>query len=226
MKNNSSRSRKIKYSTSRYWNFIFTERYKDGSEKDFKTIILAKSYLLATAFLKKKVREDNPSSTIKGALGYLLHSKSTIHNKKLGVKEWSQIRAAAFPNENNVLFKLEKPRPPGNTNRWNSNNATHLKNAGFKKGKNNWNELHTKGTSLPAEARSHMIYQGKWKEWDPELRKIQKDELIGALIKCGNCRSSAAKELNVGRHRLYALLAKFPEVDWAKEYPIHSKKKV
>ena len=218
-------SRTTLYKTSKYWNFIFTEVYIDGSEKDFKTIIIAKSYLLATEFLKSKVIEDNPSSKVKGVLGYLLHAKSTIHDKKLGIKEWAQIRAAAFPNENNILFKLERIRPKGNTCRWNSNNANHLKGLGFKKGKMNWNELNTKGKSLPKEDRAHMIYQGKWKKWDPELRKIQKDELIGALIKSGNCRSSASKELNIGRHRLYALLAKFPEVDWAKDYPIRSRNK-
>ena len=221
---NQKRFRKERFTFAQYWNLNYTEKYRDGSEADFKVFIRAKSYILAKEILRIKLKEDDPTIKIKSVQGFMFHKDYTTgpQRKRIGIKEWGQIRSASFPNENNVLFKLEVPRKDGYTNRFNQSgkdNLEHIRSIGFKKGENNWSRLHRKGVVLPEADRSKKIYRGKWIDWDPDLRKTEKDRVINALTKAGNNRSKAAELLNIGRNTLYKLFKKFPEIDFNKEYP-------
>jgi|TARA_B110001454_G_C12721818_1_gene435027 hypothetical protein len=221
---NQKKFRGEKFNFAQYWNLNYTEKYKDGSESDFKVFVKAKSYIIAKEILRIKLREDDSAVKIKAVQGFMFHKDYTTgsQRKKLGVKEWEQIRRASFPNENNVLFKLETPRKEGYTNRFNKSgkdNLSHIRGIGFKSGKDNWSRIHKRGKVLPIEDRANKIYRGKWVDWDSDLRQSEKDKVINALIKTGNNRSRAAKLLGIGRNSLYRLFKKFPEVDFHKEYP-------
>ena len=203
-----------------YWSICYTEQYKDESEKDFTTFIKAKSYALAKHLLVVRLREDDPDLKIKSIQGFMMHKNFKTRLKgKLGIKEWEQIRSASFPNVHNVIFKHEVPRPQGYSNRFNKTNYEHVKTIGFKKGKENWSTKHRKGNILPKEHRSDYIYVGKWVKWDKALRNHTKNEILAALIKNDNNRSHAAEDLGYSRNKLYTLMKRFPEIDWAEEYP-------
>lgn len=212
--------RRTTFKSGQYWNINYTERYATGNEKDFKTIILAKSYELAIHILRSRLEEDDPNIKIKAVQGFMFHK--TYHsatNGRLGIKEWEQIRKSAFPNENNFLFKVEIPREEGKTNRFNKTDYAHLKSIGFSKGESNWSKRNRKGKVLPLGERTHKIWKGHWVPWNPSLRQATKDKLVEALLKNNNNRSKAAKYLGVHRNKIYKLFKKFPEIDWRQEYP-------
>lgn len=216
--------RNKKFSVDQYWNLTYTERDEDGAEKDYKTIIKAQSYEFAKKILKIKIAEDNPSIQLKAIQGNMFHKNYRISSsrKTLGLKEWEEIRASSFPNENNFLFKIEVPRASWKTNRFNGsgkNNMDHIKKYGFKPGSQNWSVINVKGKVLSEEERSHKLFIGKWVDWDEEERNKKKQEIINALVESNNVRVKAAEKLNIDRNKLYKLFKKFPEVDFAKEYP-------
>jgi hypothetical protein len=221
---NQKEFRKQRFPFAQYWNLNYTEKYRDGSESDFKVFIKAKSYVIAKEILRIKLKEDDASIKIKSLQGFMFHKDYAMdeRGKGIGVRGWEQIRTASFPNENNVLFKLKVPRKKGYTNRFNksgSDNLDHIKSIGFKKGDGNWSKLHKKGEVLAEADRANKIYRGHWIDWDPDLRKAEKDRLISALVKSSNNRSRAAEILKIGRNTLYAMFKKFPEIDFNKEYP-------
>ena len=51
------------------------------------------------------------------------------------------------------------------------------------------------------------------------MREQKKNEIIDALEQAGNNRSKAAEILQIDRNQLYHLFDKFPEIDFAKDYP-------
>jgi len=220
-KNNSQAEyRRTTFPSAQYWNLNYTERYSSGAEKDFKTIVFAKSYLLAVHILKTRLQEDDSTIKVKALQGFMFHKGyHSNSNGRLGIKEWEQIRSSSFPNENNVLFKIEIPRAEGKTNRFNRTDLTLLKSIGFKKGESNWATRNRKGKTLPIEERAHKIWKGRWVEWDPSLRQAAKNKLIEALVKSGNNRTHTAKYLGIQRNCLYKLFLKFSEVDWKSDYP-------
>ena len=106
--NRQAEYRRTTFKIAQYWNINYTERYSAGNEKDFKTIIFAKSYELALHILRSRLHEDDPSVKIKAVQGFMFHKKyHSSSNGRLGLKEWEQIRKSSFPNENNFLFKIE-----------------------------------------------------------------------------------------------------------------------
>jgi DNA-binding protein Fis len=219
-KGRQAKYRRTTFPRPQYWNINYTEKHSCGSEKDFKTIIFARSYNLAVHMLEQKLKEPDPLLKIKAVHGFMFHKD--YHSAaigRLGVKEWEEIRRSAFPNENNFLFKLEIPRPEGYTNRFNKTDFEQLKNIGFSKGESNWSVRNRKGKTLPIEERTHKTWKGRWVDWDPLLRQAAKHKLMEALIKSKNNRTHAAKYLGVHRNKIYKLFRKFPEVDWEKEYP-------
>jgi len=219
-RNKQYRARRKVYQVHQYWNINYTEKYSDGSEKDFKTFIKAKSYAFAKEILLKRLREDDPSIKIKAVHGFLLHKnyKSQGRNR-LGVTQWDLIRKASFPNGNNTLFKHHVSRDPNKSNRFNETDHEHLKTIGFQSGEKNWSTINRKGKILPINKRSHMVFKGKWIPWDKVCRDNTRKEIINALIRAKNVRQNAAKILNISRNKLYKLMSRFPEVNWDEEYP-------
>lgn len=216
-----SNSRKKTFTTSQYWNINYTEYLPTGEETDYKLFIKAYSYDQAKYFLRKRLEEQDPPAKAKALHGFIFHKNyKNAYNVKLGVAEWEQIRSASFPNANNILYKLEIPRDPKKTNRFNSTDLEHIKKIGFKSGKDNWSHIHRKGVIRPISERKGMIYKGTWKKWDKALMDVTRKSLIQALTLHGGNRSKAAIHLNVSRHKFYNLMAKFPEIDWAKDYPV------
>jgi len=219
-KNPQAAYRRELFNVSQYWNINYTEKHPSGAEKDFKTVISAKSYQLAIRILETRLKEDNPLIKVKSVQGFMFHKKyKSVNSGKLRAKNWEQIRKASFPNENNFLFKVEIPRPAWKTNRFNKANLEHIKAIGFKKGESNWASRNLKGKVLPLEERAHKIWKGHWVDWDPCLREDAKNKLLDALSESSNNRTYTAELLGVCRNTMYKLFQKFPEIDWDKDYP-------
>ena len=119
---NQKKSRKQKFSVDRYWCVSYTEKYKDTSERDFKTVVKARSAELAKIILKDRLSEDKYFSSIVSPICSLIHSKWNIRAfcKPLTITQWAAIRAVAFPNDRNKVFKFEKKRREGQVNRFNT----------------------------------------------------------------------------------------------------------
>ena len=130
--------RRQSFNDPQYWNINYTEHDPSGAQVDYKVFIKAKSYEEAKHFLQKRLKEQDPPCKAKAIQGFMFHSGyKNASNVKLGIKEWEQIRSASFPNANNLLYKLEVPRDPKKTNRFNTTDYDHMKTIGFKKGKDN-----------------------------------------------------------------------------------------
>ena len=217
-----TKARRKHFSFHQYWNISYTERYVDGSEKDFKTFIRAKSYVLAKDVLTRRLKEDDPNIKLKAIQGFMFHNDyKSDTGKTLGLKEWEQIKNSAFPNSSNTVFKFHVPRPDWKSNRFNATNYEQLKGIGFKKGKDNWSTIHRKGKSLPYELRQGKIWVGhEWRDWDKHEMEEVKKRIISALILHNNNRSKAAVELGLNRNSLYKLMSRITGVNWGEEYPI------
>jgi len=209
------------FNVDQYWNINYTEHYFDGSEKDFKTFIRAKSYDFAKLILIKKLKEEGLVKKIKSVHGFMFHGNYKLHmNRRLTFENWDQIKKASFPNYNNVLFKKEMPRDEGKSNRFNYTNYELLSTIGFKKGKDNWSHINRKGIYLPIEERKGMIYKGKWIKWDKEEMEKTKQQIIEAFKLLKNNRKKTAEYLKVGRNTLYKMMTRIEPLDWwNKEYP-------
>jgi len=211
-----------KFSVDQYWNMHYTEKYEDGSEKDFKSFIKAKSYELAKSILREKVREDTPKTKVKAIIGYMFHGKyKRSQNLKLSLGNWEQIKLASYPNINNFLFKKEVPRPEGYSNRFNKTNYDHISTIGFKKGKDNWVTKNRKGQMLPIEQRKGKKWTGdKWIVWDKKEVSRIKGLMIKSLKENNNARSLACKQMNVSRNKFYKLMDRIEGKEWwNKHYP-------
>lgn len=215
--------RKKTFSFSQYWLMYYTERYEDGTEKDYATFIKARSYLIAKTILIEKSKEDSLNVKVKAVLGYMLHKqyKHTNTNKLLSVSDWENIRQSAFPNVNNFLFKKNLPRPEGYTNRFNKSSAKDCKNIGFKRGAQNWARQNRKGVCKKLNERKGLVWNGgEWVKWDKEEMRRTKNEIINALVLNNNSRKKAAEHLKIGRSSLYKLMARCETRDWWNtEYP-------
>lgn len=209
------------YHFDQYWNIAYTEVYKDGSEKDFKTFIKSNSYKNAKKILKSKLAESQVK--IKAVQGFMFHSEyKGSNNRKLTFENWDQIKSASFPNENDYLFKIEVPRPEGYTNRYNKTDYEHLKTIGFKSGAESYSAIHRKGKHLPIEKRMGKKWTGaEWVEWDKEEMQLTESRIVEALLACNNNRMKASVYLKMGRTQLYKLMKRTRGLDWwNKKYPI------
>ena len=72
-KNPQQKFRNTEFKHDQYWQLSYTERYSNGSEKDFKTIIKARSYDFAKHILILRVKEDDPLIELKAIQGYFYH---------------------------------------------------------------------------------------------------------------------------------------------------------
>lgn len=204
-----------------YWNINYTEKYKDGSEKDFKTFIRSKSYDLAKKILIEKLNAEDSHVKVKAVQGFMFHGNYKIHNnRRLTFENWEQIKKASFPNYNNILFKKEITRKEGYTNRFNRTDITHILSIGFKKGKDNWSHQNRKGIYLPIEERQGMIYKGKWVKWDKDEMEKTKTQIIETFKLLKNNRCKTAEYLKIGRNTLYKMMSRIEPLTWWNEnYP-------
>jgi len=201
------------YSFDQYWNVHYTELFHDGTERDYKTIIKARSCDYVREILLKKVKEDNPNNKVKAFQCFMLTKDSSINNLSLNIKDWSHIRKASFPNISNILFKFLKDRPSDYTNRFNKVSAP--KESFFKD-----NHCPTQPYVPSDSEKPYMLYDGKWKPWPTKDREALKERIMIALKFSNNCREDAAKHVGItGRHLRKIMKTKFVEVDWAKDFP-------
>lgn len=212
--------RSTDFKFDQYWNMHFTEKYKDGSEKDFKTVIKSRSAFLAKEILIKKSKEDDSSVKLKSISCYMFHRNGEVNALQLNIQDWIYIRASSFPNEVNILFKYYNPRPEGYSNRFNAQSGT--RKTWFSK------KFHEKRKSLSEkkyskEEKSNMLYKGKWVTWPKKDREALKERIILLLKANNNNRDIVSKKLGYTTSRPLKKLMdeKFIEIDWEKDFPIN-----
>ena len=204
------------FSFDQYWCLHFTERYVDGSEKDFKCVVKARSAYFAKKILLLKTKYDQPETKVKSISAYMFRRNSQINTKHLDLKDWDCIKKCSFPNELDILFKYHNPRPAGYTNRFNSQSSP--KNR-FQKGEDTRRALNIK--TYTREQKAHMLYNGSWQPWPKKDRDGLLEKVIILLKLHNNVRSKVAENLGISIRGLKSLLdKKFIEIDWEKDYPV------
>ena len=206
--------RKTKYQFDQFWSLHYTEIFSDKTERDYKTIIKARSADYAREILIKKTKDDNPGHLLNNIQVYMLQPGSSLNNLILTIEDWDHIHKASFPNVANVLFKCHIPRPEGWLTRTNSKKPKLSNKNAFQA----FNKAHE--CQLSREQKAYMKWDGKWKPWPSSERNALKQRIQLALKMFGNNRSHAAKHLRIHVRYLYKLMHdKFIEVDWTKEFP-------
>lgn len=204
------------FSFDQYWCLHFTEKYADKSEKDFKCVIKARSADFAKKILLLKIKCDHPETKVKSIFAYMFRKKSEINTKPLNLKDWGHIKKCSFPNELDILFKYNHPRPVGYTNRFNSQSSP--KNR-FKKGEDARRAPNRK--IYTREQKANMLYDGSWKPWPKKDRDGLLEKVIILFKLHNNVRSKVAENLGISIKELKSLLnKKFIEINWEKDYPV------
>jgi hypothetical protein len=213
--------RRAKFAYNQYWKLQYTEKYSNGSEKDFFTFIKAKSYSMSKDILISKIKELDSSVKVKAIQGFMFHKDFRYKpGKRLNHEMWSYIKDASFPNFSNTLFKKNEYRDPSKSNRFNSTDCEHLKKIGFKKGAENWSTINRKGKTLPISLRQGKVWRGdRWEDWDKDEMKNSKHSIISALIYNNNNRTKTAAYLGMDRNTLYRIMSRIPKVDWLNDFP-------
>lgn len=110
LKQNSFKNKK--FSIDQYWKIYFTQCDHFSWEKEYITIVKARSFDYAISILKKKLSKDKVNTSFKNFKGHMFHKNyqfvkkgGTTKSKLITIKDWEDIRNCAFPNENNFLFK-------------------------------------------------------------------------------------------------------------------------
>ena len=227
-----SKVRKQKFSHDQYWCLGYTEVYKNKTERDFKTVIKARSAELAKNILIKRLKEDKFFLKIRTVSSSMVHAKWQIAalRRPLSVTQWEAIRAISFPNDWNRLFKFEKPRREGQLNRYNvprtiltEEHKNKLKTAALdlveKYVRNSFKPL---CPELIKECSSpnHPMRKGFASMDNPEHR-AKELQYLKDLMKDHGGNIAYAKD-TIKRHRtaLVRAMRRFPEVDWKKEFPL------
>lgn len=206
---------KTTFSYDQYWSIVYTQVFGDNTEKDYRSIVKARSAELARNTLYTKIKEDHPRSKLKSVTIVMLRHQGYINRLMLNIEDWEHIKNSAFPNLANHLFKFEIPRPEGYINRCGNNIPSNTVSR-FKKG-----NTMTPRVKLSAQEKSVMLYQrGKWIPWKASDRNALKSKIILALETHSNNRTRAAQFLGFSVRKLTILMKeKFIEVDWDKVYP-------
>tara|TARA_R110002153_G_scaffold5754_7_gene26643 strand:+ start:4876 stop:5730 length:855 start_codon:yes stop_codon:yes gene_type:complete len=204
-----SKVKNVKFQFDQYWSIKYIEVDPNSKQSDYKVIIKARSSDLARSILKIKCKETNPHCKIKGVSINMLHSNSTINGLRLTLKDWECVKESSFPNSVNVLFRFNSERS--------ERHKKHLKNL-----RQNHPKVSVKysGQNLSQKQKNHMKWDGKWKPWPKVEREALKEKIFIGLKLNNNCRLKAAKYVSVSQRYFQKLLKKFPEVDWAKEFPV------
>ncbi len=101
--------RRKKFSHNQYWCLSYTECYQSGLERDFKTIIKARSAALAQEILISRLQEDPQFLKVRSVSSSMVHECWHIADlrRKLSIEQWEAIRNVSFTNDWNKVFKFE-----------------------------------------------------------------------------------------------------------------------
>lgn len=204
-----SKVKNKKFQFDQYWSIKYTEVSSNSENKDYKVIIKARSLDLAKNILKAKCKELNSHCKVKILNINMLHSNSAINRLKLNLKDWECIKSSSFPNSIDVLFKFNSKRT--------EKQKKYLKKLRQQPPKVNVQYF---GQNLSQEQKNHMKWDGKWKPWCSLERAAFKEKICIGLKLNNNCRFKAANYIGVSQRYFQKLLKKFPEIDWAKEFPV------
>ena len=225
-----------KFSHNQYWCVSYTECYTTGAERDFKTIIKARSSQLAKEILISRLKEDKNFLKVRSVTTSMVHNCWHIADlrKKLSIKQWAAIRNIAFPNDWNKIFKFEKQRIKGQFNRYNVPHTILSKE-------------HKAKLAKACEKLVNKYIKGSFKPLCPALRKICATDkyckedgqrrhftnlrnlehaqmeltfLKEAMTKYHGNIQFCADALNVHRSCFRRALGRFPDVDWEREFPL------
>ena len=208
----------------------------DLTERDFKTIIKARSAELAKEILILRLKEDEHFLKIRSVTVSMVHECWQIAalRKKLTIEQWDAIRNVSFPNDWNRLFKFEKKRIKGQFNRFNVPH-TILSNEHKKKLSKACNKLveaHLKDSFKPFCPKLREICcsseycktssqrKGFATLRDPKHRSMELAFLKESMAKYHGNIQWAADSLGIHRSSLRRGLARFTEVDWVKDFPL------
>ena len=231
-----AQARKKKFSHDQYWCVGYTEMYHQGEERDFRTIVKARSLRLAKEILKMRLKEDSNFHKIRSSGGSLIHEHWYIATlrKKLSIDQWASIRNVSFPNDWNKIFKFEKKRIKGQKNRYNVP-PTILSPEHKEKLRKAANKLvddyvrHTFKPMCPwlrAECHkaSYFKVYGQRKGFaslqNPEHAAQELAYLKKLMEESGGNIRYASEKAGVVRSSFRRALDRFPEVDWRKEFPL------
>jgi hypothetical protein len=229
-------ARRKKFAHNQYWCVSYTECPKSGLERDFKTIIKARSAPLATAILLSRLKEDGDFLKIRSVTISMVHKCWHIADlrKQLTIHQWESIRNVSFPNDWNRLFKFEKKRVKEQTNRFNVP-PTILSPEHKKKLRDAANALvdkYIRGTFKPlcpalkkeCNAPTYKAQYGQRRGFaslQNERQSAQEVSYLKKIMKeCHGNIQWAADTLGIGRTAFYRALRRFPDVDWKSEFPL------
>ena len=204
-----SKVKNAKFQFDQYWSIKYTEVNPNSEESDYKVIIKARSRDLAKSILKIKSKKVSPHCKIKGLVVNMLHPNSVINGLKLTVKDWECVKGSSFPNSVDVLFRFKSER-----------SEKHKKQLKKLRNQASISCLPRFSQNLTQEQKNHMKWEGKWKPWPKLEREAFKERMCIGLKLNNNCRAKAAEYISVSQRYFQKLLKKFPEVDWAKEFPV------
>ena len=204
-----SKLKDVKFQFDQYWSIKYTEVIPGNPEEDYKVIIKARSSELSRKILKFKLKDANRHCKIKGVSINMLHSKCVVNGLRLTLKDWECAKDCSFPNPVDVLFKFSCPRS--------ERQQKHLIKLRDTKPESNVVKLEQ---NFSEDEKKLMIWDGKWKPWPMAEREAFKERIFIGLRLNNNCRKKAAEYISVSQRHFQKLLKKFPEVNWAKEFPV------
>lgn len=228
--------RRRKFSHNQYWCVSYTECYKTGPERDFKTIIKARSAALAKGILKSRLKEDNNFLKIRSATTSMVHECWHIADlrKKLSIKQWESIRNVSFPNDWNKVFKFEKKRIDGQFNRYNVPHTVLSEEHKDKlvKSVNKLVDTYIRGSFKPmcpelkeiCSTDKYCKETGQRRHFakldNPQHAQMELTFLKDTMATCHGNIQLACDSLGVHRSCFRRALFRFPDVDWQKEFPL------
>ena len=228
--------RSRKFAHDQYWFVTYTEIHKSSKERDFKTIIKARSAELAKKIIRERLEESDDFIKLKSVTVSMIHSKwqAASLNKPLSISQWESIRALSFPNEWNKLFKFEKERSNGQLTRCNlgPKNLSKEKKKELRDCARNLNKQYIKNTFKPLcpelkgecqsleYSKENKIRKGFASMNNPRHRKMELDFVKSLMRKCGGNIQYASEQSGVSRSVMRRVLDRFPEVDWKKDFPL------
>jgi len=228
--------RRQKFSHTQYWCLSYTECYKAGPERDFKTIVKARSADLAKEILLARLKEDENFRKIRSVGVSMVHDCWHIADlrRTLSIEQWEAIRNVSFPNDWNKVFKFEKKRIKGQLNRYNVPRTKISKEhkAKLVKACHTLVEAHIKDSfkplcpklrkicSAPKYCKTSSQRKGFATTKDPEHVAMEVAYLKKVMKKYHGNINWAADGTKTNRSSFRRALKRFPEVDWKKEFPL------